>query len=343
MKNKVFGLDIGATSLKAVWMDRKKDGYLLNSVFTAASPPKGMLSESPFDQEEMAGVIDKLLKDANIRAKSVNISLPENQVFTKVIEMPLLTEKEIASAIYWEAEQNIPVPLNTITLDYQILRYPQPQDANQRMTVLLVGAPTQLINKYETILGIAGLSISAVETEILSVVRSIITEQNFPTSLIVNVGAISTSFAIVKNNIVVFTYSVAVGGTALSRAIAADFGFSAQQAEEYKKAYGISDKNFGGKIGRATEPVLSSLLAETKKALAYYNEKYTDDTIKQIILSGGTAKLPGFNTFLATNIGIEINIANPWKVLVAQDVPREIIDDAPSYSVAVGLAMRDYE
>lgn len=343
MKNKVFGLDIGATVLKAVWMDKKKEGYLLNSVFTTSSPLKGMSSESPFDQEEMAQVINKMLKDANIGARSVNISLPENQVFTKVIEMPILSDKEIASAIYWEAEQYIPVPLNTITLDYQILKYPQPQDTNQKMSVLLVGAPTSLINKYETILGMAGVSINSVETEILSVIRSIVTEQNFPTSLIMNIGAISTSFAIVKSNTVVFTYSVAVGGTALSRAIAADFGLSAAQAEEYKKVYGISDENFGGKIGRATEPVLSSLLAETRKSLAYYNEKGSEDVIKQVIISGGTAKLPGFNTFLAKNLGFEISVANPWKVLIAQDVPKEIIDDAPSYTVAVGLAMRDYE
>ncbi len=343
MKNKIFGLDIGATTLKAVWMDKKNEGYLLNSVFTAATPQKGMLSESPFDQEEMAQVIVKLLKDASIRAKSVNISLPENQVFTKVIETPLLTDKELASAMYWEAEQYIPVPLNTVTLDYQILRSPELSETNPKMTILLVGAPTQLINKYETILSMAGISIAAVETEILSVLRTIVTESSFPTTLIINIGAISTSFAIVKDNILIFTYSVAVGGIALSRAIAADFGFSSAQAEEYKKAYGISDKNFGGKIGKATEPVLSSILTETKKSLAFYSEKYKDDPIKQIVISGGTAKLPGLNAFLAKNLGLEIVIANPWKVLIPQDVPKEIIDDAPSYAVAVGLAMREYE
>lgn len=343
MKNKVFGLDVGATTLKAVWMDRKKDGYILNSVFTAVSPVKGMTSESPFDQEEMAQVIGKMMKDANIRSRNVNISLPENQVFTKVIEMPFLSDKEIASAIYWEAEQYIPVPLNTITLDYQVLKKPETPDSNQKMSILLVGAPTQLINKYETIFEMVGLTISSVETEILSVLRAIVTDANFPTTLIVNIGAISTSFAIVKQNTLVFTYTVSIGGTALSRAIAADFGLTAQQAEEYKKTYGISDANFGGKIGRATEPILQSILSETKKSLAYYNEKNVEDPIKQIIISGGTAKLPGFNAFLARNLATEIVIANPWKLLVSQDVPKEIIDEAPSYTVAVGLAMREYE
>jgi len=189
----------------------------------------------------------------------------------------------------------------------------------------------------------AGISIASVETEILSVIRAVVTESNFPTTLIVSIGAISTSFAIIKNNVLAFAYSVAIGGVALSRAIAADFGLSPTQAEEYKKVYGISEGNFGEKIGRATEPVLSSMLTETKKALGFYSEKYRDDPIKQIIISGGTAKLPGLNTFLAKNIGLEIVLANPWNVLVGQDVPKEIIDDAPAYTVAVGLAMRNYE
>src|SRR5438067_4038805 len=118
-------------------MNKKKDGYLLNSVVTAASPLKGMSSETPFDQQEMAEVIVKTIQDANIHANSVNISLPENQVYTKVIEMPLLTDKEVASAIYWEAEQYIPVPLNSITLDYQVLRRPDQKDQKQLMEILL--------------------------------------------------------------------------------------------------------------------------------------------------------------------------------------------------------------
>ena len=209
------------------------------------------------------------------------------------------------------------------------------------MQVLLVGAPTALIEKYEKVTGLAGLSINTIETELISLTRSLIVEENFPATLMISIGAVSTSLAIVHNGTLVFTYSLPTGGVALSRAIAADFGFAMTQAEEYKKVYGLADSALGGKIGKVTEPILSSILTEIKKALAFYNGKYSEDPMKQIILSGGSAKFPGLATYFTANTGIETAIANPWKLLIAQEVPKDIIENAPEYTVAAGLAMRD--
>lgn len=340
-KQKAFGLDIGSNTLKAVWLAKDKNGFFLQAAGTVPAPLRGMMSESPLDQEEMAKAIRMLLEEAKINTRYVNIALPENQVYTKVIETPTLSDKELASAIYWEAEQYIPVPLQNITLDYKVLYRPETKAAGQMMRVLLVGAPTALIDKYEKVIGYAGLSINAVETELLSLTRAIVVGEHFPSTLIVSIGAISTSLAIVHDGMLVFAYSLPAGGIAISRAIAADLGFALPQAEEYKKVYGLADSALGGKIGKVTEPILSSILTEIRKATAFYAERYTNDPIKQIILSGGTAKLPGLATYFTSNMGVETAIANPWKLLVPQEVPKDVIENASEYTVAAGLAMRD--
>ncbi len=137
---------------------------------------------------------------------------------------------------------------------------------------------------------------------------------------------------------------MAIGGAAINRAIATDFGFTTDQAEEYKKTYGVSDKALGGKIGQATTPILSTIVTEVKKSIAYYSQKYRDLPIRQLILAGGTANLPGIDAFFANNTAVETVTANPWKVLAStQQVPKEILDNASDYAIAVGLAMRDYE
>lgn len=344
MKYKPFGLDIGASSMKAVWIGQQKTGFQLLSALVMPTPQKGMLSESPLDQEEMAGAIKKLVTEGKITTTYVNIALPENQVYTRVLEMPVLSDKELSSAIYWEAEQYIPVPLGNLTLDWKVLQRPANGAQDTKMHVLLVGAPTSLIDKYQSILTMAGLSILAIETEILSAIRALVIGEHFPNTIIVNIGAVSTSLAIIKEKVMMFTYSTAIGGTALNRAIATDFGFSLNQAEEYKKVYGISKRVFGGKIGQATTPVLSSIVNEVKKAIALYSEKYKNTTpIAQILLCGGTAKLPGIDLFFAQNCGVETVIANPWNVLASQQVPKEVLDNATDYTIAVGLAIRDYE
>ena len=343
MNKKGFGLDIGATSMKLVWLEGQKNAFYLKSTLIAPSPSKGILSQSPLDEEEMAQAISKAVNDAQIPFKDVNVALAENQVYTKVLEMPVLTDKELASAIYWEAEQYIPVPLTNITLVWNVLKRPSRSAQNDKMQVLMVGAPSMLVNKYQKIIQMAGLSLHAMETEILSTVRALILSEDFPTTLVVNIGAVNTSFAIVRKGVMMFTYSMSVGGTAINRAIATDFGLSPQQAEEYKKVYGVEGKTLGGKIGQATEPILNSILTEIKKSIVYFSQKYKDEEpVRQILLSGGTAKLPGIEVFFANNAGIETAIANPWKVLAPQRIPKDVLDNAADYTIAVGLAMRDY-
>lgn len=342
MSKKSFGLDIGTTTIKMVSLSQGKDGFILDASIIAPMPEKGMLSESSLDEEEMGAAIKKALNDSGIESKFVNIALPETQIYTKVIEMPVLSDKELSSAIYWEAEQYIPIPLSSITFVWSILKRPQKSTPGDKMEVLMVGAPTTLVNKYKKIINMAGLTVVSMETQILSAIRALVGSQ-FPPSLLVDMGEVSTCLAIVKDDIMIFTYSTPTGGGAISRAIASSFGLSAAEAEQYKKTYGFADRVFGGKIGLAAQPILMTILTEVKKALSFYDQKYKDEPIKQILLSGGTAKLPGIDAFFANNSGIETVVATPWKRLASQQIPKQILDNGAEYTIAAGLAMRDYE
>ncbi len=344
MKNAIFGLDIGITTMRVCWIDSDKKNKKYLSALSTATPPKGMTSESPFDHQEMAAAINKLVIDAKIATNNVSISLPENRVYTKVIDMPNLSEKELSSAIYWEAEQYIPAPLDTMTLDWSILRKPKTGDAASKMQVLLVAAPVQIIKRYQTIVELAGLSIAGVETEILSVIRSVVADEHFPTTLIMNIGALSSSLSIVQNGSIVFTYIIPLGGIALTRAISSDFGFALPQAEEYKKIYGLMDRDFGGKISSSIQPVLASMAAEVKKAINFYNDKYKNESpIVQLLLTGGSASLPGIGSYFVQNMGVETVIANPWKMLNIQDVPADMVSRGTEFAVSIGLALKEYE
>lgn len=339
-----FGLDIGATSTKLVWMQKQRSGYVLKSCLMTVTPAKGMYSESPFDQEAMAQSIQKLVVDAKVTTKNVNLALPENQVFTKVIEMPELSDKELSSAIYWEAEQHIPAPLNTMALDYKVVRRNVNNELSPKMQVLLVGAPSALVHRYQQIIEMTGLTITAIETEIISVVRALIPPDSESVFFIVNIGALSTSLAIVQNGTVIFTYSIPLGGAAMDRAIASNFGFTPAQAEEYKKTYGLNDQSLGGKISQAIHPILMSMLTEVKKALAYYADKYKNEApIAQIILTGGSSLLPGMDLFFVKSTGIETTLGNPWKTESILGTTPDLIDQGPRFTVAIGLAKRSDE
>lgn len=339
--NKSIGLDIGLATIKAVSLSRQNNSFILDAFGFLPTPAKGMLSEAPLDEEEMAQTLKKTVENLKVNSKSVNIAFPDNQVYTKVIEMPVLSDKELSLAIYWEAERHIPVALSTITLVWNVLKRPLDSSASEKMQVLMVGAPTTLINKYQKVLQMAGLNLNSIETETLAIVRALVSP-NLPATIIVSIGAINTSLAIIKDGILVLTYSIQTGENAMSRSIEADFGLTLSQSEEYKKTYGFSKEGVGKKIGKSTEPILASILLEIKKALAFYSQKYKDDSIiAQILLSGGTAKIPGIDLFFAENLGIETVVANPWKILANREAPLEIPNSTTDYTIALGLAMRD--
>lgn len=344
MKSNTFGLDIGTSKIKAVWLTKEKEIISYNSAMAVITPSPGIQSESPFDHQDLAQIINKLVVDAKITATKVAIALPENHIFTKVIEMPILSEKELANAIHWEAEEHIPAPMDTMSLAWSILKRPRQAAGDQKMQVLLVATPNQLIKRYQSIIELAGLSVVSIETESLAAIRGVLKGQNSPTTIILGMGSINTSLSIVQGGAIVFNYSIPFGGVALTRAIASDFGLSTTQAEEYKKTYGLSDKNLSGKVGNAIEPIFSNILSEVKKAIIFYNERYKNESpISQILLTGGSASLPGIDMYFVKNIGIETVIANPWKMLNISNVPANIMQAGPEFAVACGLALKEYE
>jgi len=337
--NNSFGLDIGLTTIKAVFLQNEKDGIHFKSSIIAKTPTKGILSDTTLDQEEIAQTIRQIVNDGKIPVRSVNLALSDNHIFAKVIDMPQLSDKELASAIYWEAEQHIPVPLSTINLDWVVLR--RDYGSQKNMQVLLIGAPISVLRKYEKVFEYAGLNVESLETETLSAIRAIVTADDFPNSLIVNIGSLGTTLAIIQKNTLVFIYTIPLGGMAMNRSIASEFGFNSIQAEEYKKTYGMNESDFGGKIKASMQPILLSMTSEIKKALSFYNDKYKEDQpVKQIILTGGTARIPGIVSVFVEQTGFETVIANPWKALSIRNVPSDLIESGPEYTIAVGLALK---
>lgn len=336
----IIGLDIGSHTIKLIEIERRKQEARLLAAGSAPTPPKTLSSTAPEDIEGIAGVVKKLWKETGAKTKNVNIALPESQVFTRVIEVPELSPRELTSAIKWEAEQYIPMPLDQVTVDFTILQTAKETGTN-KMEVLLVASPKTLVEKYVTILEYADLIPMAVETEIIAASRALIrSATSVRTVMIVSLGAQTTDLAIARNGTLSFTRSISAGGEALSRAVAQSFGFEISQAEEFKKTYGLEKDKLEGKIVTAVLPIMDTIIAEMKRAIAFYQEKHKEEQLGVIILSGGTARVPGMVVYMAENLGIEVQLANPWFGLIRDERFRVLDNEGPVFSVAVGLAFR---
>ncbi|MFZ5366309.1 MAG: type IV pilus assembly protein PilM [Patescibacteria group bacterium] len=336
----IFGLDIGSTSIKIAQVAREGAKFRLISVGIAPTPQPGLKSEAETDLIALATAIKKLHQDTKITTKNVVVALPEGQIFTRVIELPSMNENELAQAVPWEAEQFVPMPLSEVTLDWQVVSRGTPGKVEEKIKVFLAAAPTTLVEKYVKILEMAGFSVAAVETEIIAASRALISSSAPPT-LLINLGAKSTDLATVVKGQVVLTRSIPTAGEALTRAIATTLSLEVPQAEEYKIAYGLGENELEGKIKKAITPVFELVVSEVKKALFSWREKESE-TISSIILAGGTATLPQAGAFLTKQLGIEVQIADPFSQLVTTpSVIASLREKAPLFAVAVGLAEKE--
>ncbi|MCX8008672.1 MAG: pilus assembly protein PilM, partial [Patescibacteria group bacterium] len=163
---------------------------------------------------------------------------------------------------------------------------------------------------------------------------------NTKTAILVSIGAQTTDLAILHSGTIAFTRSISAGGEGLSRALIQVFGLKQNQAEEFKKAYGLDKRHLEGKIVEAVKPVMDIIISEIKRAFVFYQEKSKVNQIDFILLSGGTAQLPGIASYFSQHIGIEAQLADPW-IGIRRDQKFSFLDsEGVIYTVAVGLARR---
>jgi len=333
-----FGLDIGSHTIKIVQLKKDKNKYQLLAFGSCPSPKKGLLSEAETDLASLAEITKRLYQDSGVKTRNVVTALPQDQVFTKLITIPPLSDKEIESAIEWEAERYVPLPLSEVILSYEILRKVK-EDNQEKMEILLAASPRALIEKMINVLKMAGLNPVSIEMEIMAVIRSL-TPVGGGSFLIADFGAKATDLAVVEGDVLSLIHSIPSGGESLTRAISLELGLDPEQAEAYKESYGADPEKLEGKIGAAIKPVLNNIIEEIKKTIQFYQQK--GKNIQRVILTGGGAVLPQLNTLLAKSVNLEVQIGDPFGELIEGPLLAKIpFNQRSVYSIAVGLAMKE--
>ncbi len=336
-----FGLDIGSHKIKMVKLTKSGNQYRLVSLGNATSTQKGVLSDAENDLTALATIIKKLHNEAKINTKNVVSALPQDQVFTQVITLPKLSEGELNSALKWEAEQYVPVPLAEVTLTHQILGTIN-ENGKEKIEVLLAAAPNRLIDRMVMVLKTAGLNPLSLETEIMAIARSLVPAIPEAT-MVIDLGAKATDIAIMEKGQVIFVRSLATAGEALTRAIASGLGLDINQAEASKKAYGADPDKLEGKMVSALGPVIEILTTEMEKIIQF-QQLSKNKPINRVILSGGTSGLPEISAILAKKLNLEIQIGNPFGQIIKDDLVKKIpTSEIPLYAIATGLAMKEME
>lgn len=336
----MVGIDLGSYAIKLVHAVKNGKTTTVKNIGSLYNPVGQSLPSDDALFNQMVGILRQLAQEYKIGSKPVSTALPESLAYTNIISMPYLSDAELASSIHWEAEQHIPVPLEEVQLEYQILYKPKKGTVGEKMQVLLVASKKSVVEQVTALFQEAGLDLVHLETGLLACYRSLVDQIPVDQAVgIVNMGALSTDMLIVDKGKLMLSYTIQTGGLMLTRSVQQILGLTGQQAEEYKRAYGYEQAQLEGKVRAALEPVMNILVGEIRKAVQYYQTSQMGNGLRTVFLSGGTSYLPGFNTYLSQVLSSEVVMANPFQSLTF-DKNIAPPKDQVSYAVAAGLAQQ---
>jgi type IV pilus assembly protein PilM len=335
------GVDFGNYTVKAVYLKNISTAPELVTFGDQTTPIGVVNSEDPSHQQKLADVMKSLWDEGRFRSDKVVAALPESLIFTRFLEFPGIKEEELDDAVHWQAKQVVPIPLSDVVISSIILGKGV-NDKTDVFKVLLVAAPKKIIDLYMNVLQLAKLEPIALETEAIAAGRAIYKSGAIRNAIILDFGSQSTVMSMMNTGNLIFSQSISVGSDALTRAIATEFSFEHNQAEEYKRNYGIQPDQLEGKIYNSIKPVMDSIIAEVRRGIEFYKTRTMYAPPKNMVLIGDGALLPGLVVYLAKEFGSSVELGNPFKnISISKKHENALAKGKAAYTVSIGLALKD--
>jgi len=341
-KKNVIGLDVGSSSVKLVELREGKNGYRLQHLAISPLPPEAIVDGALMDSVTIIDTIRDLVSSTT-KTRDVVTSVSGHSVIVKKITLPFMTERELRDSINWEAERHIPFDINDVNLDFQILG--AGSENPDLMDVILVAAKKDIINDYISVVMEAGLSPLVVDIDAFALENMVGINYDIDRDdmvAIVNVGACVTNITILKNNVSAFTRDVFKGGNQITEEIQRQLHVDYEEAEKMKVGQ-KSDASSQGVVEEVLKSASESLAVEIGNSIDFVQSTGTYQKISKLFLSGGGSKVKDFDGILQQQIGVPVEMANPFKRIEysEKDFDLEYLRDiGPVMAVGVGLASR---
>ncbi len=337
----LFGLDIGHGSLKAIQIDNTagKQPTVLgygSSDFEASAVQNGIIAKPDTLASAMHQLFEKNLV-GNISSRRVACSLPTAHTFSRPMKVPVMTHSDIVEAVHLEAQQYIPVPLEALYIDYEIVR----QDEKE-IELLLVATSRKIVDSYLSTLQSLQLEPVAFEPSINATSRllKMLGNDASEPSILVDIGSVDTDIALFDSTLIVSS-TVNGGGDTITSLISKSLHLSLEQAAAIKNEYGISYSERQQRIIDAIRPQLDALVKEIQKSMRYYSERATKSGkhLSRVIMVGGGSVMPGLNQYLAKELRLPAINLEPWGSISFGNLAVPGEDDRPKYITAAGEAI----
>jgi type IV pilus assembly protein PilM len=376
--SRAIGLDIDRGALKAVQISRSAGELTLRHVGYHRLPPGAIVDGEVADVEVLGAEIRAFWSSHSFKGKSVILGVANGRVVVRLLDFPRMEEEDLKSAITFEAQDHIPMPLDEAVLDYVLLG-PQAEGSDLDR-ILVVAAHKDMIGGYTAALRAGGLKPAGIDVKALALTRSVLPETFFDegATLLLDIGTELTNLAITQGGNPTLTRFIPSGLDRFVEAVSEAADLPEEQAEkevlnprvrlgsdpEVTDAPGQEEEEEKEEqeeeeeeeeeeefdsalvydVRRGLEEAVQALAEDVHRSIEYHHSQPGTSEVSQAFVSGEGALIPGLDAYLRELLGVSTHRANPAAKLGSN---RSNISDEqlaamePVLAVALGLAMED--
>lgn len=298
---------------------------------------------------QIDSAVETLRKDLKLPAKAlVNFCLPSQAVFARFVKLPGATPQDVSEIIAFEAQQNVPFPIDEVVWDYQIMG----EAKDNFWDVALVAIKADQLSETNDSVNKGGFRSSVIDVAPMALYNAF--RYNYSeltgSSLLIDIGSRTTNLVFIEGQRV-FSRSIPVGGGTISAAIGKEFHQDVTVGEKLKLekgfvglggAYAEPDDPTETRISKIVRNTMTRLHAEIARSISFYRQNQKGSAPVRAFLCGGSAGLPYMLEFFSEKLQIPIEHFNPLRnVTVANSETAAFVGDkAHTLGEVVGSALR---
>jgi type IV pilus assembly protein PilM len=346
---KLVGLKIGASQLAAARVVNNGSPEVVQ-LARADLEPGIVVGGELREPDALADALKAFFRANKLPKQGVRLGIASNRIGVRTFEIGGIGDpKQLENAIRFRAQETLPIPLEEAVLDYQILAESVDEEGGTTNRVLLVVAYRDLVDRYVAACRKAGIKLAGVDLEAFALLRALgdrPAEAGNAAIVVVTVGHERSTLAVSNGQTCEFTRVIEWGGQNLNVAIARALDVAPSEAEPVKHSLSLLepaeamelDAERAAKIRTAVHQELQTFARELVSSLQFYQGQPGSLGIAEIVVTGGTAQLPGLDAELGRLIGVRVRVGDP---LARVELGKKVGSDHAlgSLAVAIGLGI----
>ena len=345
---RIYTLNIGMQTVSMAEFHTLPDGGLKIAAFKTSEH----ISDPAADATrpiQIEAIVKELSGSLKVKPGThANVCLTSQEIFSRIVKLPGANPEDVNSIIAFEAQQNVPFPIDEVVWDYQIMG----GSRNDSWDVALVAMKADRLSEVVGSVKTGGILADNVEVAPVSLYNAFC--YNYPEvtacSLIIDLGARTTNL-IFNEEGRMYSRSIPIGGSTVTNAIAKEFNQDFTAAEKLKMekgsvglggAYAEPEDPTAARLAKVIRNTMTRLHAEISRSINYYRTSQGGTAPKHIFLCGGNASLPYALEFFSEKLQTQVEFFDPLRNIASDKgvISEGIFTCAAGIGELVGSATR---